>query len=347
MLVRLAGRTVLIVALALSTCTYASAQYKEINLVSTGSPATPHRDPNLVNGWGMAYLPGSPFWIGDTGTGHSTLYDQFGNIIPLVVTIPPAPSQPFGPTGSPTGLVANMTADFVVTENGVSGPSLFLFDTEDGTISGWNPNVDPTHAVIAVDNSSSHAFYTGLAFARNRTKTLIFAADAANSKIDIYDGGFHLAKSFTDSSGGLGIYNVHNLNGLLYVTLASLTPNQGGVVDVFDTNGNFIKRLIENGPGGPLQGAWGIALAPANFGPFSHALLVGNVEDGHIHAFDPSTGGLLGEVKNEKGKPIVIGGLWELVFGGGEPANGKKNELFFAAGPDAYLRGLFGKIVAP
>src|SRR5215472_4897434 len=131
---RFLGKAAVLLALALSAG-IAFAQYREVNLVSTSSRTTPHNDPNLVNGWGVAFFPGGPYWVSDNITGKSTLYDQFGNIIPLVVTIPPAPSQPFGPVGSPTGIIANSTPDFVISKNDVSGPAFFLFDTEDGTIS--------------------------------------------------------------------------------------------------------------------------------------------------------------------------------------------------------------------
>lgn len=337
-------------AVALAMSITASAQYKQINLVSTKGVSTPHKDPNLVNGWGMAYFPGSPFWISDNGTGVSTLYDQFGNINSLVVTIPPAPSMPFGPIGTPTGIIANPTQDFRVTENHVTGTSFFVFATLDGTISGWNPTVDLTHAIIAIDNSANHAVYTGLAFARtSRPQTLLFAADAANNIIDVYNGGFHFVRSFTDPSTppGLSVYGIQNLNGKMYVTLASPVPFQGGAIDIFDTNGNLLKRLSTNGPGGPLEGAWGMAIAPANFGPFSNALLVGNVDDGHINAFDPNTGAFLGTMLNQHGQPIAIHGLWALNFGANNDVNGATNVLFFCAGPDNYARGLFGKIIFP
>ena len=118
------------------------AQYRQFNLVSTSSPRTPHNDPNLINGWGLAFFPTSPFWVANEATGTATLYDHSGTPVPLIVTIPPAPSQPFGPQGTPTGLIANDSGGFMVSGNGNSGSAFFIFDTLDGTISGWNPNVD-------------------------------------------------------------------------------------------------------------------------------------------------------------------------------------------------------------
>jgi uncharacterized protein (TIGR03118 family) len=345
---RFLGKATLLLTVALAASS-AVAQYREVNLVSTSSRTTPHNDPNLINGWGMAFFPGAPFWLSDNVTGKSTLYDQFGNIIPLVVTIPPAPSQPFGPIGTPTGIIANPTLGFNVTENGVTGPSAFVFATLDGTISGWAPTVDGTNAIIAVDNSASFALYTGLAYAQTGPHVLIYAADAVNNKIDIYNTNFKWIKSFGDPAApaGLSVYGVQNINNQIYVTYATPVPFSGGAIDVFDLTGNLIKRLTTNGSAGPLQGAWGMAMSPSNFGPFSNALLVGNVDNGHINAFDPNTGNFLGSLQNTSGEDFHIGGLWALAFGDGDPVTGSKNNLFFAAGPAGYTQGLFGKILPP
>jgi uncharacterized protein (TIGR03118 family) len=342
------GRAAMFLMLAFAASS-TLAQYREVNLVSTSSHTTPHNDPNLVNGWGVAFFPGAPFWVSDNVTGKSTLYDQFGNIIPLVVTIPPAPSQPFGPVGTPTGIIANPTQGFVVSENGVSGPAAFVFATLDGTISGWAPNVDLTNAIVAVDNSASFALYTGLAYAQTGPHVLIYAADAVNNKVDMYNSNFKWIKSFSDPNppAGLSVYGVQNINNQIYVTYASPVPFSGGAIDVFSVTGNFIKRLSTNGSAGPLQGAWGMAMSPSNFGPFSNALLVGNVDNGHINAFDPNSGEFLGSLKNTMGEDFHIGGLWGLAFGDGDPVTGSKNNLFFAAGPAGYTQGLFGKILPP
>lgn len=336
------------VAFVLAASSLSLAQYQVYKLVSTSSPTSAVDDPNLVNGWGLAFFATSPFWLSDNGTGLSTLYDHSGTIIPLVVTIPPAPSQPFGPTGTPTGLVANGSGGFPVTENGNTGSGVFIYDTLDGTISGWNPGVDVTHAVIAVDNSSKGAVYTGLAIVKTKNGTMLYAADTANNKVDVYDSTFTWQMSFTDSSvpAGLSVYGIQNVGGQLYVTFASFAANQGGVVDVFSPGGKKIRTLTSNGPGGPLQAPWGTALAPADFGALSGAVLIGNVEDGHINAFDRKTGMFLGPMTTPSGNSIKFPGLWALEFGAGNPANGDKNQLFFTAGPDGYRKGLFGMIVA-
>ena len=166
---------VLVMGFVASVSTLAAAQYRQRNLVGDVTGTARHTDPNLKNGWGLAFFPNGPFWVADNTTGVSTLYDHFGNVLPLVVTVPIAPINPFlGPIGTPTGLVTNPTSGFVVYANNNSGPALFLFDTEDGTISGWNPNVDATHAVVAFDNSASFAVYTGLAIATIDDDTFIY-----------------------------------------------------------------------------------------------------------------------------------------------------------------------------
>jgi uncharacterized protein (TIGR03118 family) len=278
-----------------------------------------------------------------------------------VVTIPAAPSHPLGPVGRPTGVVYNPTSDFVISENGKSAPAEFLFDARDGTISGWNPAVDPDHAIIMVDNSTespSRADYTGLVIAQNsHGQNVLYAADFHNNKIDMFDGGFHSLGSFTDANvpaqyPGHTAWQVEDLNGQLWVTYASHKPGPyGGVVDIFDTDGNLLtpNHFTANAPGGPLANPWGIVQAPADFGAFSNDILVGNVEGGDIDAFDPATGAFLGSLQKPDGTPIVIDGLWDLTFGGGSSTDGLSKQLYFDAGPNAPNpagNGLFGMIIA-
>lgn len=344
--IRLVVPSVLSLSLLLLSVNPAVAQYRRFDLVSDVSGTARHTDSHLINGWGLAFFPHSPFWVADTGTGLSTLYGPLGAKVPLVVIVPPAPSQPFGPTGSPTGLVANgSTKDFVVSENGKSGPASFIFDTEDGTISGWNPSVDLTHAVIAVDNSSSHAFYTGLAIGTDSSgHRFIYAADQVNNKVDIYDGGFNFVKSFTDPTlpPGYSAFGIQNIGGRLYVTFAGFFSGKvGGFVDIFDTSGNFIKNFAS---GGTLNLPWGLVRAPANFGRFSNDVLVGNLGDGLINAFRGWDGKFEGQIRDDDGTLISIDGLWALAFGSDPSANGEKNQLFFTAGPLFYTHGVFGLI---
>lgn len=315
----------------------ASAQYVATNLVSNQAGKAKFQDTDLVNAWGIAFSPVGPFWVSDNGTGLSTLYTGAGTKQSLIVTIPPASGQGLG---SPTGQVYNATQDFKVTQGGHSAAALFIFATFDGTISGWNSAVNLTSAVIAVQQPG--AVYTGLAIGTNAGANFLYAADNVNNRVDIYDHNFAFVTSFTDSSlpAGSNPYGIQNINGQLYVTFTTSTG--GGVVDVFDTAGNFVKHFASSGA---LKSPWGIALAPTTgFGKFNSALLVGNVGDGRISAFNATTGKLLGQLQTPQKKVISIAGLWGLAFGAGNSQNGNTNQLFYTAGPGGYLNGLFGVI---
>ena len=325
----------------------ASSAYRQINLTSNVPGMAQHTDPNLVNAWGVAFFSGGPFWVSDQVTGLSTLYDSLGNPQSLVVTIPAAPELPGGTIGSPTGIVANPTSAFVVSEKNVSGPGFFLFATLDGTISGWDPNVDTTHAVVAVDNFASHAQYTGLALAKTAHGPRLYAADAVNNRVDAFDPKFRHLFSFTDPNApkGLSVYAIHLIKGQLVVTFGG-PAGAGGAVDVFDFGGRLLKTFTRNGPHGPLDSPWGVAVASPDFGQFSNDILVGNEGNGRINAFDPNTGKFMGQLNDAHGRAIVIPHLWSIEFGLGGGANGHPNELFFTAGPANYADGLFGKIIA-
>ena len=324
-----------------------SATYIQTNLVSDGSVSGTTIDANLINPWGMATSPTSPFWVSNNRTGLSTLYNGAGAVQALVVTIPPkiGGSSP----STPTGLVFNGGADFPVAQG---QSARFIFATEDGTISGW---ASGTNAVREVDNSASGANYKGLAIGASGSNTFLYAANFSQGKIDVFDTNFApttLSGSFTDPSlpSGYAPFNIQNLGGNLYVTYAMQdsagkndVPGAGkGFVDVFDTNGNLIRRLISNGA---LNSPWGLALAPNDFGEFSNDLLVANSGDGLINAFDALTGDLLGSLDDLTHDPIVIDGLRALAFGNGGNG-GQTNELFFTAGPNNGANGLFGKFVS-
>ena len=336
---------------SLSLNSIASAQkYSQTNLVSDVPGIAATTDPNLVNAWGIDFSATSPVWIADNGTGLATLYTGAGGIVPLVVTIPP-------PTGSedtsaPTGLVFNGSGDFVVTKSGVSGSSVFLFDTEDGTISGWNPTVDMHHAILAVDNSGVEAIYKGLAIGQADNRSFIYATNFHSGWVEMYDSKFQWVKNFTDTDlpPGYAPFGIRNINNKLYVTFALQNEDKKddvagpglGFVDVFDLNGNKLKRLISHGA---LNAPWGLVLAPANFGKFSGNLLVGNFGNGHISAYDVGTGAFRGQLRNTAGAELAIDGLWGLKFGNGGAA-GPTNTLLFTAGPDHEAHGLFGSIQA-
>ena len=340
------------IALAASPLARADPEgrYAVTKLVSDQAGVAAHQDPNLVNAWGIAFNPFGFVWVSDAETGKSTLYDGAGVPQQLVVTIPPATG---GTTGSPTGIVFNGGNTFLVTA-APNSFARFIFATEDGVIAGWAPTVNPTNAILVKDNSASHAQYKGLALSAGGTGQLLYATDFHNGKIDLWDSGFKPvslpAGAFTDPKipAGFAPFGIQAINGNIYVTYAKQDADRHddvagkglGYVDVFDPNGNLIDRIVSKGP---LNAPWGLALAPAGFGEFAGALLVGNFGDGRINAFDLMTGKHLGELKSDKGKPIEIEGLWGLAFGNG--FNGQPvNTLFFTAGPGDEEHGLYGRI---
>jgi len=332
----------------------AQAQYQLTNLVSNQIDShapnhAPNIDPLLANPWGLARSAGSPWWISDNDTGWSTLYSAAGTQVALRVVIPTAGNGPVEATGlngpgTPTGIVFNGSkTDFQVS----GASSSFIFATLDGTISAW-PGLNKNLATLKVDNSASKASYTGLAITSNPSGNFLYAADNTNNKIDMFDGNFNLVQSFGDPAipSTFSVFGVQDINGMVYVTYAVPNVGAGGYVDVFQENGTFVKTLIQ---GLPLNQAWGLALAPSNFGPLSNTLLVSNNSvDGTINGFNAKTGEFVGTIRDERGRKIVLNNLWGVAFGGGTTANGAANELFVTVGQGigtAELAGTFASIV--
>ena len=327
-----------LVGLGLMMATSAAmAQYQLTNLVSNQLGWARHTDPLQVNGWGLVHPPTGPFWVSDEGSGWSSLYDGKGDIEGLRVLIPTNGAN--GP-GQPTGIVYNASKEFQVQ----GWPSIFMFATQDGTISGWAPQSNFNAAILAVNQSASGAQYTGLAVTNKASGNFLYATDLVNNKVDVYDGTFTWVNSFTDPTipSGWGPFGIQDINGLLYVAFVDIAEGPGGIVDVYNEDGTFVKRLIE---GAPLNQPWGFAVAPKNFGPLSNTLLISNnTNQGTISGFNLASGNFVGTLKDTNGKPIVINQLWGIEFGGGAPANGGVNQLFFTAGPGNNLAGTFGMI---
>jgi uncharacterized protein (TIGR03118 family) len=329
--------------------------YKQTNLVSNLSGVAPTRDPNLQNAWGLVHGPSTPWWVSNNAGGTSTLYTGAGAIVPLVVTIPNAPSQPA--PGSPTGVMFNGSlTDFLLAPR---MPAIFLWVTEDGTVQGWNPGVEPTTAVIEVDNSrvpnpTNGAVYKGATIAEIFGKKFILAANFRSGRVDVFDTDFKQRaiseEKFEDDHipRGFAPFNVQGYGPNIYVTYARQDaakhdPVGGaglGFVDIFSSKGRLLARLEH---GNWFNAPWGVVLTPADFGEFSHTLLVGNFRGGTIAAFNPLTGHFLGNVLNPNGSTLNIDGLWALGFGNGG-SSGPGNTLFFTAGPDNETNGLFGTL---
>jgi uncharacterized protein (TIGR03118 family) len=321
--------------------------YAQTNLVSDGSVSSaPTTDPNLVNPWGITAFPGAPFWIANNHTGTSTLYDGAGNKIPLTVTIPLPPGAASGSVAAPTGIVFNPNP-LAFQVSGQS--SLFIFATEDGTISAWSPAVDRMNAKLQVDNSQSGAVYKGLALAGNAMGVFLYATNFNAGTVDVFDSMFKPAKlpgTFSDPGlpAGYAPFGIALVDGNLFVTYALQKPDKHddqsgpghGYVDVFDTNGNLIRRFAS---AGLLNSPWAVVRAPLNFGLFSSRILIGNFGDGHITGFD-SQGVLHGQLGDTSGKTVVIQDLWGLAFGNAVGADSSK--LYFTSGPNDESNGLFG-----
>jgi uncharacterized protein (TIGR03118 family) len=346
------------VALLLGADPAAAQFYTQHNLVSDIPGLADHTDSSLVNSWGLVASTGSPFWVSNNGTATSTLYDGTGAKVALTNLACQCVIVP----GAPTGVVFNGGAGFVVTSGGASGPALFIFASEDGSISGWASNVPPppisSQAIVAVPPSTA-AVYKGLAIASTTTGDFLYATNFRARTVDVFDHNF--AKQppgmFVDPSipEGYAPFGIQNIGGIIYVTYALQNAEKKddvagmghGFVNAFDTSGNLIRRVASRGT---LNSPWGLALSPADFGTFSNDLLVGNFGDGRIHAYDPTD--ILGNEGYEHrgmlhsagGPPLEIEGLWALRFGNGAAA-GPMNTLFFTAGPDDESHGLFGSLL--
>jgi uncharacterized protein (TIGR03118 family) len=322
------------------------------NLVSDQAGHAMIHDPNLVNAWGIGLSPtGGAFWVSDNGTSVTTLYSGGVNgqpfqKVPLTVTIP---------RGSPTGQVFNPTNDFVIHSGAMSGPAVFIFAGENGTISGWNPTVPPPPPSMQaqVGVTFPKDVFKGITLGNFHGQHFLYAADFRHGRILVLNTNFkpvRLAGTFHDPTipTGFAPFDVQNINGRLFVTYAKQLPGGhddakgpgNGFVDVFSTGGVFLKRLVSHGP---LNSPWGLAMAPSDWGKFAGALLVGNFGNGEINAFNPVNGHFLGTMMNNHHTPLVIDGLWGLTFGNGVSA-GKKDVLFFSAGPHEESHGLFGSL---
>ena len=329
----------------------ASSPYTVTKLVGDVAGEGAQVDPNLINAWGLVAGPSTPWWVSNNHTNTSTLYDGTGAVLPLVVTVP----------GAPTGIVFNGGSGFVVTDGTNSGPATFIFSTESGVISGWNQAVPPpaaTQALTGIDRSGEGAIYKGLAIASTATGDQLYATDFHNARIDVFDSSFNLVTTpggFVDPKlpRRYAPHGIQNINGAIFVTYARQdkakvndVPGAGhGIVDMFDTSGNFMARVVSKGA---LNAPWGLALAPSDFGVFSGDLLVGNFGNGMIHAYQQQSNGrwkLHGPLKVSNRKALKIDGLWALSFGNDGPA-GPSNTLYFTAGPDHGSHGLFGSIQA-
>jgi uncharacterized protein (TIGR03118 family) len=326
------------------------------NLVSNGAMTAATTDTNLINPWGIVFAPNAPVWVANNGTPTSTLYDGTGRKQALVVTIPS------GANGDPgaTGIVVNpSTTDFTISNGTVTAPARFIFDGEGGTITGWAPSVNATNAIIAYDDAAGGAVYKGLAVATDSGgANHLYATDFKNNKVDVFDKSYQkvtVTGGFTDSQlpSGYAPFGIQALTvggaTRIFVSYAQQvtgsTNNANGaglgLVNVFDTQGTLVTRLVP--VGGKLNAPWGMAIAPANFGTLSDTLLVGNFGDGTINAYNATSGAFVATLSDSNGTPIATPGLWGIAFGNGA-RNQPTTTLYFAAGVGGETGGLYGRI---
>jgi uncharacterized protein (TIGR03118 family) len=357
--------------------------YAQTNLVSSASGVAPVTDSLLINPWGISRGSGSPWWVSDNATGFSTLYNGAGAKQSLIVAIPPAdPDNKHTPTGTPTGTIFNGSpTDFLLAPG---KPAIFLFSTIDGTIAGWNPAVAVTPAVIVVKTTDGSS-YTGLTSAFVNGKSFLYAANFTKGRVDVYDNAFRPVKlsskhsdrdafddnarssenSFVDENLPRDYvpFNVQAIGNDIVVTYAlheegSRFETDGpglGVVDIYSSAGQLLRRLEH---GDWLNAPWGVALAPLDFGRFSHDLLVGQSagggdtqSSGFIAAYDLATGKFDGLLQDASGKPLAINGIWALSPGNVSPNNSDAAaapaaEIYFTAGPNHGSGGLLGYLTS-
>jgi uncharacterized protein (TIGR03118 family) len=330
-------------------------QFQQTNLISDlSNQGAKIVDPSLKNSWGLALSATSPLWVADNATGVATLYSigaggSSATKVALTVTVPGGrASTSDGP--SPTGQVFNGGTGFVVSTTAGSGPARFIFDSESGQISGWNPAANPNTAVL--EYSSPTAVYKGLAMATTDSGTFLYATNFHDGTVDVFNSNWqlvHLAGDFTDPNlpPGYAPFGIANINGLIYVSYAEQNSEGHddvagaghGFIDIYTNNGILVERLVSHVD---LNSPWGMAEAPAGFGSFGGDLLVGNFGNGEIHAFGLFSGVPQGALKGDHNQPIQIDGLWGLLFG--TASTGGVGTLLFSAGLNGEQDGLVGAI---
>jgi uncharacterized protein (TIGR03118 family) len=325
--------------------------FKQTNLTTLKGTDHTTKDAHLVNPWGLTFAPGTFIWIADNNGGGTSLYNDDGTIVSALpfVTIP-APASVMG-ASAPTGAIFNPHNTAFGSNTPEFGDAIFLFATENGTVAGWNL-ADGTTATLPLDNSTAGAVYKGLAIANDGAGDRLYVTNFSKSKIEVYDTGFHSvseAGPFTDPNipAKYSPFGIFPFNGNLWVTYAipdkartdEVNGAGNGFVDIFSPTGTLISNFVSRGH---LNSPWGIAQAPANFGPLSNLWLIGNFGDGKINAYDQN-GKFVSTLNGKNGKAMVNPGLWSLNFGDGTSTR-PVTELLFTAGGAKQNMGTFGRI---
>ncbi len=332
---------------------YLDVVFERIDLVSDVEGAATS-DPNLVNPVGLQVSPGGNFWVANNATGTVTVYQPDGTPLPasepLVVTlpVPPGASAP----AAVTGVAYNNGYGLVIASGEQRATARYLFVTEQGTLLGFNPDLDPANAMIAVDASASGAVYRGLSVVPFRLGSWVYVTNFSAGTVDVFDPSFapdlELAPAaFEDVElpPGYAPFGIQRIDRRMYVSYAErgedgrpvLGPGKG-YINAFALDGRFIERVASEGG---LNAPWGMTRAPWFFPYYGGALLVGNAGDGRILAFDLEHRVQLGGLNDVLEQPLVVEGVWDLVFGYGP---GEYPALYFTAGGSAGQSGSFGRL---
>jgi uncharacterized protein (TIGR03118 family) len=317
-------------------------RFDQVNVVSDISGLAQIHDPKVVNAWGLARSPTSPLWVANNGSDTATLYSGNGTTTAFAKVGLEVPVT----NGAPTGQVFNGGNSFVVGSPPAGGPARFIFDSETGDITGWNPAASPDAVVAA---HSDGAIYKGLALLQTASGPFLLAADFHHGRIDVFDGSWshvNVGSAFTDPDipAGYAPFDVFVSGSSVYVSYAKqdadaedeIAGHNLGFVDKYTDFGQTVQRVASRGN---LNAPWGMTIAPASFGRFAGSLLVGNFGDGKIGSYTDN-GDFLGFLRDRNNDVISIDGLWALLPG---TANtGGTNAVWFSAGPDDESHGLVG-----
>ena len=340
-----------------------SKVFRATNLIADNASFAPKLvDGNLTNAWGLAYPPGGPLWVSDNNSGNASVYTGGinGGPVTLDLTVPV-------PGGNPTGQVYNSTGGFPV--GGTGGASAVFIVASDsigttqspGEIAAWSGGpsfvVEDSPTGGPGGTTPAGAVFKGLAIAMTATGPELFATDVANARVDVFNSSFNPLSTpakFVDPAipAGYAPFGIEALKGNIVVTYGLQNAQktdvvQGaglGYVDIFSVDGMLLKHLISGGGSSPLNAPWGLAIAPKHFGHLSGKLLVGNLGDGRINAFNPKNGKFSGALTGSGGSPIAIDGLWGLKAGNSN--FGGTRSVIFSAGPTAYSDGIVGVLTS-
>jgi uncharacterized protein (TIGR03118 family) len=322
------------------------------NLASDQAGTASSLGAGMVNSWGIVSFNGM-FWVANEGSGKVSIFDGAGKAASGKLA-----SDAIDLGEGITGIAVNDMAKpddkrfQIHMDDGVCQPAQLIFASKKGTLIGVNTDLSMTRGFTLVDRSGSQASYLGVAVVHGSKGPMVLAADFFNAHVDVFDVNFQMMRdvSFvnTEIPADFAPFNVMASGDIVYVAYAQQSDDKAdevtgpglGFVSAFDTSGKLLWTLKSD----MFNAPWGMAVAN-DFGPFPGALLVGNFGDGRITAIDVKAMKVLGQLMMAPSMPVEIDGLWGIAFGDG--VSNARAGLYFAAGPDDEMHGMFGVITAP